>query len=30
MVEIEDSQRKNNICTIGVPVEAKMMQQNSY
>lgn len=28
-VEIEDSQRKNNICLIGVPREAKIREQNS-
>ena len=30
IVEIEDSQRENSICTIGVPAETKTMEQDSY
>lgn len=30
IVEIEDSQRKGSICTIGVPAETKTMEQGSY
>ena len=30
MVETKDNQRKNNMCIIGVPKEAKIMQYISY
>lgn len=30
MVEIENRQRKNNICIIGVLKQAKIMEQNAY
>ena len=30
MVEIEENQRKNNICIIGVPKEPMVREQNSY